>query len=140
MWNLREMKLTKIKEEKVHKAILDQIAGEESIEISDTEINLEIDSIDVHGKDSPDIILWINVSFEIFNRKQDLRIPLPVEAEAGGISSAVEDLDKFVDRNNYEMELPMPVIGGKGTSSKKIKKPMPVTYRLSQIPERYIDY
>jgi hypothetical protein len=109
------------------------------IKIHDAEISLSLNPIDIHAIDSPDCILWIDVSLKLFGQNLKLRVPIPVEAEKGGIyGGALEDLKKFVDRRKYPIELPMLVVAEAGYDTKAQNETFPVRFTINQIPVRLI--
>jgi hypothetical protein len=128
-----------VKEERVYDALL-RYKGKGKTQIADTEIGLSLNPIDIHGADSPDCVLWIDISLRIFGQDLKLRVPIPVEAEKGGIfGGALEDLRKFVEREKYPIELPMLVIAEAGYNAKQERVSFPVRVAISQIPVRLLN-
>lgn len=130
--------MTRVQEEDVHDALL-RYAGEETVEIGDGEVDIEITPVDIHTIDSPDSILWLKLDLEMFSEQFRVKIPLPVEAEAAGLDHAKEDLEKFIQRENYIAELPMLIVAEKGFDSDEESDKQRVAYNLEQIPERLLD-
>ena len=114
--------------------------GSGKIDIGGAEIVLSLNLVDIHGIDSPDSLLWIDISLKIFGQDLKLRVPIPVEAEKGGIyGGALEDLKKFVERGKYPIELPMLVIAEAGYETREQKEILPVKFTISQIPVRLLE-
>jgi|AntRauMinimDraft_3_1070383.scaffolds.fasta_scaffold04543_2 hypothetical protein len=130
--------MTRVYEEDVHDALL-RYAGEETVEIGDGEVDIEITPVDIHTIDSPDSIVWLKLNLEMFSEQFRVKIPLPVEAEAAGLDHAKEDLEKFIQRENYIAELPMLIVAEKGFDSDEESVKQRVSYNLEQIPERLLD-
>jgi len=130
--------MTRVQEEDVHDALL-RYAGEETVEIGDGEVDIEITPVDIHTIDSPDSIVWVKLNLEMFSEQFRVKIPLPVEAEAAGLDHAKEDLEKFIQRENYIAELPMLIVAEKGFDSDEESVKQRVSYNLEQIPERLLD-
>lgn len=130
--------MTRVHEEDVHDALL-RYAGEETVEIGDGEVDIEITPVDIHTIDSPDSIVWLKLDLEMFSEQFRVKIPLPVEAEAAGLDHAKEDLEKFIQRENYIAELPMLIVAEKGFDSDEESVKQRVSYNLEQIPERLLD-
>lgn len=130
--------MTRVHEEDVHDALL-RYAGAETVEIGDGEVDIEITPIDIHTIDSPDSIIWVKLNLEMFSERFRVKIPLPVEAEAAGLDHAKEDLEKFIQRENYIADLPMLIVAEKGFDSDKESVKQRVSYNLEQIPERLLD-
>ncbi|WP_157969344.1 hypothetical protein [Haloplanus rubicundus] len=130
--------MTRVHEEDVHDALL-RYAGEETVEIGDGEVDIEITPVDIHTIDSPDSIIWVKLNLEMFSERFRVKLPLPVEAEAAGLDHAKEDLEKFIQRENYIAELPMLIVAEKGFDSDEESVKQCVSYNLEQIPERLLD-
>lgn len=129
--------MTRVQEEDVHDALL-KYAGEGSVEIGDGEVDIEITPVDIHTIDSPDSILWLDVKLNMFSEELQVKLPLPIEAEAAGLDHAKEDLEKFIERENYIAELPMLIVAEKGFDGDEEDVEQRVTYNLKQIPERLL--
>jgi len=131
--------MPEVTEKKVYNALL-KYKGSGKIEIDGTEISLSLNPIDIHGIDSPDCLLWIDISLRLFGHDLNLKIPIPVEAEKGGIyGGALKDLKKFVERCKYPIELPMLVIAESGYETIEQKEAFPVRFTISQIPIRLVE-
>jgi hypothetical protein len=123
---------------KVYNALL-KYRGEAKMEVEDAKISLSLNPIDIHSIDSPDCLLWIDVSLKLFGQDLKIRVPIPVEAEKGGIyGGALEDLKKFIERKKYPLELPMLVIAEAGYDTKEQNETLPVRITINQIPVRLL--
>jgi hypothetical protein len=129
--------MTRVQEEDVHDALL-KYAGEGTVEIGDGEVDVEITPVDIHTVDSPDCILWLEIVLEMFSEEFQVKLPLPVEAEAAGLDHAKEDLEKFIERENYIAELPMLIVAEKGFDGDEESVEQRISYNLKQIPERLL--
>jgi len=113
--------------------------GRGKIDIDDAEIDVALNPVDIHGADSPDCLLWVEISLELLGQDLKLRIPIPVEAEKGGIyGGALEDLKKFVDRGKYPIEIPMLVVAEAGFGTREQNETFPVRFTINQIPVRLL--
>lgn len=130
--------MTRVLEEDVHDALL-KYAGEGSVDIGDGNIDIELTVSDIHTIDSPDCLLWLDIDLDIFSQALEVRLPLPVEAEAAGLEHAREDLEKLVERENYYPEIPMLIVAEKGFNDDEEDVNQRVSYKLKQIPERLLD-
>lgn len=124
-------------ETEVHEALL-RFSGEDSVRIGEAKVEICLTPLDVHTVGRPDGILWLDASLRIFEQDLRLRIPIPIEAEKNGIPSAMEDLEGFVDRGEYAMEIPMLVVSEAGYGERDEQRMFPVKFRLTQIPLRRI--
>src|SRR4051812_2162816 len=96
-----------VDESKVFNALL-AFRGQGIVALGDQELVVEVEPIDNHSGDSPDFFLWIKLSFAIFGQQVQVRLPIPVEAEKGGIDGgALDDLKKFLERRRHVLQLPM---------------------------------
>lgn len=130
--------MVEVNEKEVFQALL-KYKGEGKVNIGETEITIDLNPVDIHKIDSPDCILWVNISLKLLGQVLRLRIPIPVEAEKGGIyGGASEDLDKFIERKNYPIEMPMLVIAEKGYDTKEKNGNFPVRFVISQMPVRLL--
>ena len=131
--------MPEVNEKKVYDALL-RYKGKGKIVIDDAEISLSLNPIDIHGTDSPDCLLWIDISLKIFGQDLKLRVPIPLEAEKAGIyGGALDDLKKFVERGKYPIELPMLVIAEAGYDTREQNETFPVRIKISQIPVRLVN-
>ncbi|MFZ3059106.1 MAG: hypothetical protein WA102_05125 [Candidatus Methanoperedens sp.] len=135
--------MPEVNEKHVYNALL-KYKGSGKLDIKDAEkdaeIILHLNPIDIHTTDSPDYLLWIDISLKLFGQNLAVKIPIPVEAEKGGIyGGALEDLKKFVERRNYPIELPMLVIAEAGYDTTEQKETFPVKFKISQIPVRLLE-
>lgn len=127
-------------EERTVSAALIKYKGTKEFDIGDAHITLSLNPVDVHDMDSPDFIFWVELSMRIFGQDMKLRIPLPFEAEKGGIyGGALEDLRKFVEREHYPIELPMLVVAESGYENAVEKHHVPVNFSITQVPIRSLD-
>lgn len=131
--------MPEVNEKKVYTALL-KYKGSGKIQIEKAEIILSLDPIDIHSGDSPDFILGINISLKLFGQDLKIKVPIPVEAEKGGLyGGALDDLKKFVERENYPIELPMLVIAEAGYDTREQKETFPVKFTICQIPVRLLE-
>lgn len=130
--------MPEVNEKEVYDALL-KYKGSGKMHIENAEIDLSLDPVDIHNVDSPDCLLWIHVSLKLFGQYLKLRIPIPVEAEKGGIYRALEDLKKFVERGRYPMELPMLVVAEEGYETNEQNVSFPVRFMISQFPIRHLN-
>ncbi len=131
--------MPEVNEKKVYNALL-KYKGSGKIDIEGSDIGLSLNPIDIHGIDSPDCLLWMDISLKLFGHDLKLKIPIPVEAEKGGIyGGALEDLKKFVERGKYLIELPMLVIAESGYETIEQKENFPVRFTINQIPIRLLE-
>ena len=128
-----------VDEEKIYSSLL-EYKGAATIDINNAVINVSLNPVDIHHVDSPDFLIWIDMSIKVFGQELKVRFPIPVEAEKRGIyGGALDDLRKFVERGNYPIEIPMLVIAEAGYEIKKQKESFPVEFTVSQIPIRLIE-
>ena len=110
-------------------------AGSEDLNVS---VKLEVH--DNHRGDSPDVLLWIDLS--IVHPKLPplkLKIPIPIEGEKAGIGAALEDLKKFSEREHFPLKMPMLVVGGAGNPARSTKSThLPAKFEITQIPYRVL--
>lgn len=132
--------MVRVKEEDVYAALIKYAGKGELFKIGKSEIQVSLRPQDTHIGDSPDFILWLEVSLKVFEQNLRVKVPIPVEAEVGGIDKALEDLDKFVKRGHHPLEIPMLVVATKGFRSSEQHEKLPVHFMIKQIPERLLDY
>ena len=132
--------LVRVKEEDVYATLIKYAGKGERFKIGKAEIQVSLQPQDIHIGDSPDFILWLEVSLKVFEQNMIVKVPIPVEAEAGGIDKALEDLNKFVKRGHYPLEVPMLVVATKGFRASEQHEKLPVHFMIKQIPERLLDY
>jgi hypothetical protein len=131
--------LPAVEEGRVYEALL-KFKGTGKAVINGTDILISINPVDNHFLDSPDFLLWVQVSFRVFGEELKLTVPVPIEAEKGGLyGGALEDLEKFVQRQKHTIELPMLVIAESGFDEKEKSESFPVKFSLKQIPVRLIE-
>jgi len=108
-------------------------------EVEILEIRLWVE--DVHMQDRPDFILWLEMDIRIAAQKLSLKIPIPIEAEVGGIANALEDLDAFAERGHYPLHLPMLIIAKEGFDERVSEmKRISAYFKMKQIPVRLLKY
>lgn len=127
--------MPQVKEEDIYNALL-KLKGEKSVRIGKAEITLSLIPEDIHKIDRPDTILWFNISLKIFGQNLRLRVPVPVEGEKHGINDAMEDLEEFIKREKYPIEIPMLVIAEAGYEKREERRTFPVKFKITQIPLR----
>ena len=127
--------MPQVKENDIYNALL-KLKGENSVKIGKAEVVLSLIPEDIHKTDRPDSILWVNISLKIFGQNLRLRVPVPVEGEKHGIDDAMEDLEEFIKREKYPIEIPMLVIAEAGYGNREERKTSPVKFRITQIPLR----
>ena len=102
-------------------------------------VQLRLRPVDNHAGDSPDFLLWVELEFELFSQPVKVAVPVPIEAERGGIGGgALEDLRKFVDRQRHVIELPMIVVSEAGYASKTQLEQCATRFTIRQVPVRRI--
>jgi hypothetical protein len=128
--------MAEVNEEKIYNSLL-KFKGNKQVSIGEAEVDLSINPTDIHNIDSPDYLLWLNISIKLYGQELKVRVPVPVEAEKGGIyGGALEDLRKFVERKKYPIEIPMLVIAEAGFETTTQTEPFPVKFTINQIPVR----
>jgi len=126
-----------IKESEIYNALL-KYKGKKTLKIGDAEVILSLNPRDIHKKDRPDSILWIEMTLKLFGQKFDVRLPIPIEGEKIGLKDAIEDLDAFVERERYIIEIPMIVVSEAGYDKKEVMKKFSTRFTVKQIPIRRI--
>lgn len=102
-------------------------------------VQLRLRPVDNHAGDSPDFLLWVELEFELFSQPVKLAVPIPVEAEKGGIAGgALDDLRKFVDRQRHVIELPMIVVSESGYDTRTQVEQCATRFTICQVPVRRI--
>lgn len=91
-------------------------------------------------KDSPDFVLKIKLKMNIFSQDFDIEVPLPIEIEKVGIGLAKDDLKKFVEREKFELILPMLIVSEKEIASQEEERKLKTILKLKQIPEREVKW
>ncbi len=82
----------------------------------------------------------MEVRFELFGQPVKVVVPIPVEAEKGGIhGGALEDLRKLIERRKHMAEIPMIVVAESGYASKEQVKDLPTRFQISQVPIRRLE-
>lgn len=132
--------MVRVEEKDVYNALLKYAGEGEQFKIGKAQVQVSLKPQDTHIGDSPDFILWLVVSLKIFAQNLKVQVPLPIEAEGEGISHALEDLRKFVEREKFPIELPMLVVASKGYGNKDRTAKLPVHFKIKQIPARLLEY
>ena len=127
--------MPQVKEEDIYNALL-KLKGENRAKIGKAQITLSLIPEDIHKIDRPDSILWFNISLKIFGQNLRIRVPVPVEGEKHGIGDAMEDLEEFIKRGKYPIEIPMLVIAEAGYEKREERRTFPVKFGITQIPLR----
>lgn len=127
--------MPEVNEADVYNALL-EVKGEAKLRIGKAEITLSLIPEDVHRVDRPDSILWVKISLRIFGQNLTTVIPIPVEAEKHG-KDAQEDLDEFIKRKHYPIEVPMPVVAEAGYRKREVPpKQFATNFTVVQVPLR----
>jgi len=127
--------MPEVKESVIYNVLL-KYKGTGTIKIGNAEVVLSLNPKDTHKKDRPDSILWIEISLKLFGQKFNVRLPIPIEGEKPGLRDAIEDLDAFVEREHYIIEIPMVVVSEAGYDKKEVMKKFPTKFTVKQIPIR----
>ena len=89
-------------------------------------------------KDSPDFVLKVILRLSLPFQDFKMEIPLPLELEKTGVSNALEDLQKFIEREKFSLILPMLVVSDKNILSQEKEEKIKVKFEIKQIPYRLI--
>ncbi len=89
-------------------------------------------------KDSPDFVLKVTLKLSLPFQDFKMEIPLPIELEKTEIYAALKDLQKFIERENFCLILPMLVVSDKNILSCEKEEKMKVKFEIKQIPYRLI--
>jgi hypothetical protein len=128
--------MPEVKEDQIFNRLL-PYRGSARVSIGKAVVSIDLNPIDNHAGDSPDFILVVDTTIRVFGEELRLRIPLPIEAEKGGIDGgAMEDLRKFIEREKHIIEIPMLVVAEAGYGSRELKEKVPVKFSIRQIPVR----
>ena len=112
----------------------------ETISAAGTEVEIQFRPVDNRVADSPDFLLWVDISFELFGQPVKISVPVPVEAEKGGIyGGALEDLRKLVERRRHLVEIPMIVVSEAGYASKEQVEMLATRFSITQVPVRRLN-
>ena len=127
--------MAEVREKEVYDALL-QYQGYGSAMMNNNEIKISLTPEDVHHIGRPDCILWVEITFRIFDQHLRIKVPMPIEAEKNGISDAMEDLEGFVNKKKYITEIPMIVVAESGFE--KLDEPntrsIPAKFHIRQVP------
>ncbi len=127
--------MPEVREEEIYEALL-RFRGEKKVVIGKAEALLSLTPQDTHKHDRPDSILWVDILLRLFGQELKLRIPIPVEGEKNSIDDAMEDLDEFVKRKRYPIEIPMLVITEAGYAKREEHRDFPTRFMMTQFPVR----
>jgi hypothetical protein len=128
-----------VDEVEVFKA-LQRYRGTAKTTVGDSNVEITFTPEDNHRYDSPDFIFWIGITFTLFGEEVKVKIPVPLEAEKGGIfGGALLDLEKFITREKHVIELPMPVVAESGFQSREQRGHLPVNFSIVQLPVAHIE-
>ena len=89
-------------------------------------------------KDSPDFVLKVILRLSLPFQDFKMEIPLPLELEKTGVPNALEDLQKFIEREKFSLILPMLVVSDKNILSQEKEEKIKVKFKIKQIPYRLI--
>jgi len=128
--------MPKVDEKKVYGELL-KYRLEGCVASEHASVQLRLRPVDNHVGDSPDFLLWVELEFDLFSQPVKLAVPIPVEAEKGGISGgAMDDLRKFVDRRKHVIQLPMIVVSEAGYDTKQQNEECATQFTIHQVPVR----
>lgn len=127
--------MPEVREEEIYEALL-KFKGEGKIVIGKAEALLSLIPQDTHKHDRPDSILWVDILLRLFGQEFRLRIPIPIEGEKNSIDDAMEDLDEFVKRKRYLIEIPVLVITEAGYAKREEHRDFPTRFMMTQFPVR----
>lgn len=91
-------------------------------------------------KDSPDFVFIIKLRMNIFSQDFNIEVPLPIEIEKVGLNKAKDDLEKFVNREKFELILPMLIVSEKEILTEEKPRKLKTIFKLKQIPERAVKW
>ena len=123
-----------IKEDELYNKLLElKEEGKINIALKDIEIipNYKL-------KDSPDFVLKVILKLSLPFQDFKMEIPLPLELEKTGVPNALEDLQKFIEREKFSLILPMLVVSDKNILSQEKEEKIKVKFEIKQIPYRLI--
>ena len=107
-----------------------------------SKINITLEGIEIIPnyklRDSPDFVLRIVLRLSLLSQDFKMEIPFPLELEKAGIPQALEDLQKFIEREKFSLTLPFLVISDKGIVSQEKEEKIRVKFKIRQIPWRLI--
>ena len=127
--------MPEVKESEIYNALL-KYKGTGTFKIGNVDIILSLNPRDTHKKDRPDSILRIEITLKIFGTKVEVSLPIPIEGEKSGLREAIEDLNAFIERGHYLIEMPMIVVSEAGYDKKEVMKKFPTKFTVKQIPIR----
>jgi hypothetical protein len=125
-----------VDEDEVYSALL-KYRLDRTISTDNGDLTVRLRPVDNRVADSPDFLLWVEVEFELFGKPIKIAVPLPVEAEKGGIAGgALDDLRKLVERRRHLLRLPMIVVSESGHATKDKSVDFPTNVTILQLPIR----
>lgn len=127
--------MPEVREEEIYKALL-EFKGEGKVVIGKAEALLSLIPQDTHKHDRPDSILWVDIVLRLFGQEFKLRVPIPIEGQKNSIDEAMDDLNEFVKRRRYPIEIPMLVITEAGYAKREEYRDFPTKFILTQFPVR----
>src|SRR5437763_571850 len=128
-----------ISEEAVY-AALQRCSGSARLHLGEGEATASLSVQDNRVRDSPDFVLWLEVELRVFGQKVRVRVPIPIEAEKGGIKGgALEDLKKFAQRQRHRLELPMLVVAGSRHDHAAQTICLATDVAVRQVPGRFVE-
>lgn len=126
--------MANVTEREVFTALCSYAGQSDRVQIGKAEVTVQLEAQDNHVGDSPDSFLWVTVHVRVFEQDVQIRVPILVEAEKGGIQDAMEDLEKFAARGRHQIDLPMLVVASSGYSTTEKTRDIPVKFSVRQLP------
>ena len=120
----------------------DELYGVLLREKKNNKINITLEDIEIIPnyklKDSPDFVLKIRLKLSLLSQDFEMEIPLPLELEKVGIDQALLDLQKFIEREQFSLTLPMLIISDKKIVTQEEERKIKTIFKLRQIPHRLV--
>ena len=132
--------MSRVTEKEVYRVLLEYAGESGPIKIGKTELRISLKPQDIHTVDRPDFIVWLEVSLRILTSELSVKVPILVELEPYGMGEALHDLQEFIERGRYPLELPMLVIAMKGYHTRELLKRTPARITIKQIPATHLEY
>lgn len=105
-------------------------------------INVTLENIEIIPNykltDSPDFVLKIRLKLLLLSQTFEVEIPMPIELEKAGVNKALPDLQKFIEREKFNLILPMFIISEKQVIIQEKEGKLKTIFKLRQIPYRLI--
>ena len=102
------------------------------------EINVALESMDIIPnyklRDSPDFVLKIKLKLSLLSQTFEVEIPIPIEIEKVGVNGALIDLQKFIEREKFDLILPMFIVSEKRILTQEKEEKMKTIFKLKEIP------